>query len=275
MWAIGIGLLLAATAAAIAYLNRGRTRPLLGGQWDLATLSTSYSGIIAPIAAFTVASAVFLANLTRATESHAFEQVIALFLIAFIVLIGTALMFATFRGVLATGESSEDFIVSRRVMYVLANLGFYLGLNLGWLGLQPLLKALELDDLGPVFSWVLFFSILSGSMRQGAWCHSLLGASNLASYAMTAVALVAALVYRLVLVPLFGGLWPGNPTLTFAIVVFAFGAVIFSVETTMIRLNGSQEAERRLARLGSLLVPPYAACAATCLLLLWLALFVG
>jgi hypothetical protein len=218
---------------------------------------------------------VFLANLARSSDSRAFEQVIALFLVAFIVLIGTALTFATFRGVVAAGEPSEDFIISRRVMYILTNLGFYLGLNLGWLGLLPLLRAIQLDELAQVFSWLLLFSILSGSMRQGAWASSLLGASKFASYGVTVVAGLAAAAYRMALVPLFGALWPANPTLTFAIVVFAFGGLIFSVETTMIRFNGGETAERRLARLGLLIVPPYMACAATSLLLLWFSLFAG
>lgn len=268
-------LLLALTGSAAAFFNRRRTAPAASVRWDVPSLATAYAGIISPLAAFSVASAVFLAGLTRSTQTRAFEQVMALFVFAFIILMGTSLMFATLRGGIAMGESSLEFSVARRVMYVLCNFAFFLGLNVSWLGLQPFLTALDLTQLSRVLSWVLLFSILSGAARQGAWCHTLLGASRHAPYTLTAVAALAACAYRLGLVPLLRGLWPAAATLTLCLIVFAFAALVFAVETMMIRLQGDSRAQTRLARIGPAVLPSYISAAVTALLLLWFSLVMG
>lgn len=91
---------------------------------------------------------------------------------AFIVLIGTALMFATSRSASWDSAETEVAAVCRRTMYVLANLCFYLGVSMSWLGLHPLLVAIELNHLASVFSWLLLFTIFAGALRQAPGCRA-------------------------------------------------------------------------------------------------------
>jgi hypothetical protein len=272
MWVLGIIVLLALVAAGVAALNRVREEPSGEQRWDIGSLGVSYSAIISPLAAFSVASAVFLANLTRASASDSFEQVMALFLIAFIMLMGTSLMFATTRSLQPAGPPDRSFVLTQRVLYELASLGFYAGLNTSWLGLRPLLESIELHELADVFSWLLLFSLISGSMRQGAWLHSLLGIRAVPSYAVTLIPFAAATVYRLVIATAFAGLWPSNPTTAFALVVFGVTSLAFVVETNMIRFHGKAPAEAMVSRAGPVVVPPYVASVVASLALLWFSL---
>ncbi|MCC7463616.1 MAG: hypothetical protein IT480_14280 [Gammaproteobacteria bacterium] len=275
MWVIGFLLLFFVTAIVTWRLNRPSGLPPATVPWDMPGLATSYGSIIAPLAAFSVASAVFLANISRSDHNRTFENLMALFLIAFIMLMGAALMFATLRGATTAATSTPAVITSRRVMYILCNLGFYLGLNVSWLGLEPLLRAIGLERFAHVLSWILLFSILSGAARQGAWCRTLLGVHTLAPYTIAGVAAAAAALYRLGLVPLVRPLWPADAPLTICVVVFIFAAVIFSIETTMIRLQADEHAHQVLARIGLAILPPYIAAVATALVLLWFSLVLG
>lgn len=158
------------------------------------------------------------------------------------------------------------------MMYVLAAAAFYMGLNLGWLGLHPVLMALGLSKLAGIFTWVLLFSFIAGAARQGAWYRTLLGATPAASYAMTLVPLALAVAYRLVVVPVAPALWPEDATLTFALITWVLGAVPFSVETLMIRFYGGAGADGRLVRLVPRLAPPYMAVGVVALTCLWFSL---
>jgi hypothetical protein len=241
-------------------------------QWDVATLGAAYSAAIPPLAAFSIALAVFLANVSRTANPEAFENVMALFLMAFIILIGTALMFATSRSAFFGAVEDDDVLLSRRTMYVLANLCFYLGLNMSWMGLRPLLLAIELDNLAGVFSWLLLFSVVAGAVRQSAWLQGLFGADPLACMSIGLLPILAVCVYWFGLVSLAPSLWPENSTLSFAVLVFIVACPPFLLETNVIRFAADQRCAGLLSRVGSRLMPAYQCVAVTAMLLLWLSL---
>ena len=175
MWIIGI-VTLFIVVGSIQLVLIGKLEAItFSARWDISRLSKAYSGIVSPLAAFSVASAVLLANLLqRSKNPEAFADVMALFFIAFIILVGTAVTLAPGQGALPNGEDAEDFHIGRRVLYILSMLGFFLGLSMSWMGLYPLLVAIDLPVVADVFSWVLLFAVLAGASRLGSWTHTLL-----------------------------------------------------------------------------------------------------
>jgi hypothetical protein len=208
MWLVGLSALAVLTGALSGLLAARRSFPVGSAKWDLGSLSGAYAAIIAPLAGFTVAASVFLANLSRVAQTPYFADVMALFLIAFIMLMGTGVMFATFRSVALDAPATTDQMAVHSMLYLVANLGFYLSLSMSWLGLRPLLLSIGLSTLASVFTWILLFSLLAGALRLGAWCHTLLGVSSLASVAIPVISIAAAIAYGSVFARGPSALWP-------------------------------------------------------------------
>jgi len=121
MWIIGIVTLFAAVGSLQRVLTGKLEAITFSARWDISRLSKAYAGIVSPLAAFSVASAVLLANLLqRSKNPEAFADVIALFFIAFIILVGTAVTLAPGQGALPKGEDDKDFHIGRRVLYILS-----------------------------------------------------------------------------------------------------------------------------------------------------------
>jgi hypothetical protein len=97
MWLAGILAMMALVGVAAGLLAKLRSPGKHTADWDLQSLSGAYAAIVAPLAGFSVAATVFLANLTSAAKTPYFADIMVLFLVAFILLMGTAIMFATFR----------------------------------------------------------------------------------------------------------------------------------------------------------------------------------
>jgi protein-S-isoprenylcysteine O-methyltransferase Ste14 len=140
-----------------------RSQPRPNDIWDIAGTARTYTTIVGTLAGFSVTSSIFIANLSVARRSTNFEGVIALFLIAFLVFISSAMQFGTTPNL--TGPGSEGYRTVQEYSYLLANASFYLGLCLSWLGLPLLLAAIGLDYLADVFAWMVLFAILGGAMR--------------------------------------------------------------------------------------------------------------
>jgi hypothetical protein len=87
----------------------------------------------------------------------------ALFLIAFLVFISSAMQFATTPNL--PNPKDEVYLTLQGCSYVLANANFYLGLCLSWLGLPLLLVAIGLEYLADIFIWLVLFAILGGATR--------------------------------------------------------------------------------------------------------------
>lgn len=269
MWLVGILSLIVIIGGITALLGRKRNPAPFATDFDLDSLSASYARITAPLGAFSVAGAVFLANLIREVENVFFVDVMALFLIAFIMLMATAIIYATFRSakLLSLPDHHHDV---HCMLFIICNLLFYMSLSVSWVGLRPLLLSIELSSLADVFTWVLLFSLLAGAIRLGAWLHTLLGIRFLQSVFIPVIPIVAVVIYAQALAPRFTLLWPeANPVLTFAILVFAVGAIGGGVETAMITFYGNREAHHRIQRIGNMLIAPYVSAGIAAVTLLW------
>lgn len=258
MWVIPVTILIVATSF-IALLLAGRTRPPVPkAAWDLDILSTAYAALVSTLAALSIASTIFLANLTLARELEAIPDVMAMFLIGFMIEVGAAIMFATTRSWVPEPSETEGHVTSHRLMYILSNATFYLGLTITWIGLRPLLVTLNMPTLATVFLWLLAFVTLSGAARLGSWLHSLLGVRLLACVAIPVVGLAAPAIYRFAIAAFAPSFWPQRfPTLAMGLVAFGIGGISYGFETAMIALRGNTRLHSVIERVGSRALTAY------------------
>lgn len=269
MWLIGVLLLMILVGVIAGLLSKNRNTPRFAADFDLASLTEAYAKIVAPLGGFSVAAGVFLANLSRVAETSSYVNVMALFLIAFIMLMGSALMYATFQSarLQSLPERHQEI---HSMHFIVCNLMFFLSLSMSWLGLRPLLKSIGLASLGEIFTWVLLFTLLVGSIRLGAWLHTLLGVNLFASLFVPLFSIAAAAIYGLSFAQRLAIFWPDtNPVLSFAILIFALGGVALGVETSMIIFYGNEKLHHLLHRIERRVIVPYLVVSITAIGLLW------
>ena len=271
MWLIGVLLWMSLMSGVIALANREPRSVSSNAYWDIEGLAGAASSVVSPLASFSVAAAVFLANLTRAAQNPSFADVMALFLIAFIILMGSAIMYSTDRSIRADQQSSQNFEATYRVLYVLSTAAFFLGITMSWTGLHPLLLSIELTDLAAVFGWLLLVAILVAGVRMVALLYALLDVRLFPVAIIPIVSYASSAIYKLVLVPRFPWLWPQeNAVLSFAILVFALAGMAIGIESFVILFHGERRLNELFRRFGRSILPLYAAQALAAVLFLWL-----
>jgi hypothetical protein len=270
MWLVGVLALLIISSGFTMFLGRKQRRNFSPVPWNVGDLSTAYTIIVGPLAAFTIASTLFLANLNVVRASRSFVDVIALFLIGFIMLVGTAIMFATNRGKLTGASQGAELPFLRRVMFILSNVGFYLGLTVSWLGLRPLLVSLEIKTLADVFTWLLAFTVFAGAARLSSWLYSLLGVKAVACVSIPLIGLLTPGIYVGILMKAFPSLrLAQNSTLVIGVLTFALGTMAFAWDTVMIALEGTLPINRAIQRGGVMALLAYVQAIVTAVGLLW------
>lgn len=280
MWVIGVVALLvlsALLAQPLGWRQRELARPPM---WDIVHVASTYTPIATGLAGFSVTSAVFLANLTSAGRSNELASIIGLFLIAFVTFVGATLIFATIPRP-SEPERTADVVRSQRLIFVLGNVAFFVGILMALLALRPFLLAVGLDRLAEIFTWLLLFTVIAGILRIGLFVHRLLGVDARAHAAMPVIALAAAITYRYVLCQAFPGLWPAplaggraaalEAMLMLAVVTFASAAGAFVGQSLMLSVYGNARVERVIADVGHRVMLGYAQAVSTSITLLWVA----
>lgn len=272
MWIAGFVTLLALLAGGVALINRFDEEATDPGHWDPASHVTSYLGLVGPLASFSVVVAIFVANLSRATESAALEHVMALFMMGFVKLLGAAVLLANARSATKRPDAPRAYDDAIRVHFLLGYACFFMGLALTWLGLRPVLVVIGLSNLADLFSWVLLLSVGAGAFEQSTWIQMNLANSKIAALVAPLGAALAAGAYRFVLVPLEPRFWPTGDTLAFVVVMFLLSAGAYTAGSLILKFHGDAVADRVIARIGRRWFPSYGACISCVLLLLWCAL---
>ena len=270
MWLVGILILLVGTSG-IALLLGGRPSRSAAEIWDVPGTARTYTTIVGTLAGFSVTSSIFIANLTATRNSSDFEGVMALFLVAFVVFVSSAMQFGTTPN-LAPGPNVEYQAV-QGYSYLLANVSFYLGLCLSWLGLPLLLSAIRLDFLADIFIWLVLFAILGGAMRiSSSGLNVFARMELLPSVGLPLICFLAACLYFLVAKQQLDSLLPAahQPAL-FAVICFVVAALGFSLQSILVGSLREQEATGLLERLGRLVVIVFVGAGFTAVSLLWLA----
>jgi hypothetical protein len=270
VWVLGVALLLLITCSFYYFLSK-REDEASPEIWDIGGTARTYTTIVGTLAAFSVTSSIFIANLTVARQSAAFESVMALFLTAFMIFISAAMQFATTPNL--ANPPGQNYRAVQSYSYLLANASFYQGLCLSWLGLPLLLSAVGLEYLADVFVGLVLFAILGGAMRiSSSGLNILARADYAASLSMPFVCFAAAAFYRLVLGDLLDDLLPGEhgPAL-FAVVCFVVAAAGFSLQSALVGALRRESLSTRAARLGRVILIAFTPAVFTTSSLLWLA----
>lgn len=251
MWIVGVLLSLATGSALTSLVGwKQRATPCAPPLWDIQRVAAAYTTIVGSLSGFTVASAVFLANLSVARTSQAFVDLVGLFLIAFLILMGAAVMLGTTPPTVEVSTGDEHLQI-RHINYIISTVGFYLGTSISWLGLRPMLLALQLQYLADIFSWLLLLAILAGGVRLGASLYSLARVKGIACLSVPVVGLGVPAIYRLVFVNHFSSLWPSvNAGLMFAIITFGIGSTGFLFQSGLPALYGNSVLQRQAQRAG-------------------------
>jgi hypothetical protein len=146
MWFVGTLLFVAIWATVVLVLGWQPRAVQSPPPWDIAAVGAGYTGIIGTLAGFSIASAIFIAGLSGARASPVFTTEIGMLLIAFLILVFSALILASTPKTPTNGDA-----VSQMLAHFLANFGGCLGLTVSWLALVPLLDLLGLPSLADVF----------------------------------------------------------------------------------------------------------------------------
>jgi hypothetical protein len=276
MWLVGIAALMGFAVGAIVVVGRLRPEGPKIPVWDIPRTAATNTTIVGSLSGFAVASSIFIANLRINQDDRAFEPVIGLFLTGFVTLVGTAMMFGMVPNHPQVDGAADKHGSVQHIDFTLATIGYYIGLAAIWMGLRPLLIALDMPHVADIFTWILLFVAVSGASRSAIHVYrfSRFGRHIIAAVPLIALGLTA--IYRLVLVPAVPQLWPsGDAPLGMVLIAFVVGASGFVVSNLLIAgMSAAELSTKSVARrhLGLLAHAQIAACAVT---LLWWAVAIG
>ncbi len=269
MWIVGTLILFAvgiAAIVAIGWTPRAMPSPPL---WDISNLGGTYTGIVGTIAGFSVASAIFIAGLDVARTSPVFATVMGMLLVAFLILVFSALIYAS----TPNFPRVDDQAVSQSLSHALANMCGCLGLTLSWLALVPLLQMLGLPSLAVTFTWLLLFVAVAASGWVALFDYHLTSAPVPACLAIPVLGFGLAALYRLVAARLWPALWPAtDAALKFAFAALIVAGVILNLHLALLATHGSKKGQQLLLRDGHRLVLAYSQAYSLAVGLSWFAI---
>lgn len=270
MWVAGVVTLLTVVSVAgavlVSHSGKGSPpRPLR----DVAAVASDYSDLAGALASLSLAAVVFIATL--APDAPAFDTSIGLFILAFLVLVAAAMEFAATPSM--ADESPTHDLSEQYFSFLLANIPFYLGLALSWLGLRLLVLAIQVNQLADLLTWVLLFAIVLGGLRLVMHVYRFTGASATACLSLVGLSFVAGLMYRFLLSEAWEPLWPSeDEPLQLSVVAFVFAGLGYLYQTALFATSGEDSAIARiLARFRSTFVFALTLGVLTIVVLAWIA----
>ena len=135
MWIVGVLVLLvlgAALVLVIGWRPRESPSPPL---WDIPALSGMYTGVVGMLAGFSVAGAIFIASLSPGNTSSEFAAVVGTLFICFLILVATAMMYATTPSF--PRSPNEPGVTVQSLSNVVTSGVYFLGLSVSWFALRP------------------------------------------------------------------------------------------------------------------------------------------
>ena len=176
-------------------------------------------------------------------DSPAFAAVIGMLLIAFLILIFSALLYAS--GPNAPVETNDTVI--RSLSHLLANMCGCLGLAVSWLALVPFLRLLSLNALAEAFTWVLLSVTISAASWVALFAYHLTLAPVSACLALPVIGITLPALYRLGA----ARMWPASdPVLHYAFVALGVSGLIFAAHLALLAACGQKPAILFLQRNG-------------------------
>lgn len=249
MWIVGVLLLIIVGALAVALIGQAPRPRAADAIWDIPGLGGLYTGIVGTLAGFSVASATFIAGLESARGTPAFATAIAMLLVSFLILMGSAIMYSDTPSFPA---SNNDFAqVFQSLSHLFANASYFLGLSLAWLALRPLLVMIDLVFLAGAFTWLLLATVVAGGVWLAIFAYRLTVANGIACLAIPILGIGLPAIYRLLLADVWPVFWPAsNAAISFAFVAFGVASVGFIHQTGLLLVPGGTGQEQRIRRYG-------------------------
>jgi hypothetical protein len=233
-WLLGIAVLIAVVV--VITVASGWSKPAPPAPlWDVPRISQTFTAIVGSLAGFSVACATFLAGQAAIRGAETFELVIAMFLIAFLILISCAMGFASVPT--ATASAGREVEISRlqEDIYQIAVLGYALGISVAWLALRPLLLAIGLTRAADLFTVLLFVAVVGSGARTSMALRRSQGMGRSTRAILLVLAIGAPLAYRAATLTFAPTLWPGeNGAFYFTIGAFILGAMAFGLQTFLV-----------------------------------------
>jgi hypothetical protein len=275
MWLVGV-LLLMAGAAAVAARIGWTARPDPGPPpWDIPGLSGPNTGVVGTLAGFSVASAIFIANLSLARESPAFAAVIGMPLVSFLILVTAAMVYSSTPNTQLSGDDDPN-AAAQRLSHLLGNTGYFLGLSVGWFALPPLLEALRLPGLAGAFVGLLLAVVVIGGARLGILAYRLTAAPAHGCVVVPALGTALPTLYRVVAAVAAPWLWPTtDAALKLSFVAFGVAAVGFVLQTLLLLVHGNDPLRKRVQLVGHRAALAYETVVVTTIALIWFAVATG
>ena len=268
MWLIGTLIVFAAGIGAVVAIGR---KPRLAPSqpvWDISSLGGTYTGIVGTLGGFSVTSAVFVAGLEGARASPEFAAVIGMLLIAFLILVFSALMYAS--GPNVPGAAADAVIPT--LSHLLANMCGCLGLAVSWLALVPFLRLLSLPELAAAFTWLLLSVNIAGACWVAIFGYHLSLAPVAACVALPVIGVALPGFYRVVVAGAWPALWPAtDAVLRYAFVSLGLSGLLFAVHLTLLAIFGTEMRARWLRHDEHLIVLALSAAYAVAVGFTWFA----
>jgi hypothetical protein len=270
MWLVLTGVVLLFAAAvtivvALGWIPRATASPPV---WHIPSQGGIWTNIVGTLAGFSVASAVFIAGFDVARGSPAFATVIGMLLLAFLILVFSALTYASTPNV---PEGEGDGVMAS-LSHALANMNGCMGLSISWLAFVPLLEMIGLPALAGAFTWLLLFVALAAGEWTALFAYRLTRASGRACIAIPVLGFGLPAIYRHGVVRVVPALWPAtDAALSFAFVAVAVAGLVLSVQAGLLLTYGDTSMQQRLWRHGHRIILGCSAATVLAVGLIWFA----
>lgn len=259
--------LVAALTTLVLHVRRGRDP----GQppdvpWVLGDIAGHQMAILGGAAGFAVTALVLLITFAgdRAEAlSDSFESVVVMILVAWISMIGAAVMFSRM--------PREEYAgpVPRRIHYALANGQYYRAIVVSWLAMLPLLRTFSLDRAAGIFEIIVAGAGLAGAVLAMV-VVSQLGLLNRRDVLLVPLLCVIGGVLATVLDAV-AGVRSSDPTLWLALAVMALNGSDFWLTALAPEIIHSERTRAIVLRFGRALIRWDAAATVTLMTFYWFA----
>jgi hypothetical protein len=237
VWLLGTLITFAIGIGVVAIIGRHPRLTSSRPVWDISSLGGTYTGIVGTLGGFSVTSAVFVAGLEGARASPEFAAVIGMLLVAFLILVFSALLYAS----TPNGPGIADDAVTPSLSHLLANMCGCLGLAVSWLALVPFLRLLSLTGLAEAFTWLLLSVTIAGACWVALFAYHLTLAPISACLALPAIGVALPALYRLAAARIWPALWPTTDSiLHYAFVALAVSALIFATHLAVLAICSNE-----------------------------------
>lgn len=193
VWIIGIIVLFLVVSLPALTVPRVRAIPLPPPLWDIPRTSQVYTTVVGSFAGFAAASTVFVARLGFDRPTQAFEEVMGLLALSFMMLATSAIQFGNMPN--AVGLDDDGFVRIQRLSFLVSNAALTQGIVANWLSLVVLTNYIGLVGLSEALAVFMHLVVLIALVRLSQYLHDHTALSGRWCLAMGPTALAGAATY--------------------------------------------------------------------------------